>query len=470
MLVVGANDVVNPAARHDKKSPIYGMPIIDADKAKTVIAIKRSMNPGFAGIDNELYYADNTLMVFGDAKSVLGDIVKALAGDGGTLTPPIAAQASRLMQSLIDLFLHLDTHLAEFVATYGVWVYGLLFAIVFAETGLVVTPFLPGDSLLFAAGALAATGALDIWIVVLAADRGGGPRRRGELQRRALHRPARLPRRRHVGRHPQAAQPRASRSRARLLREVRRHGGRARALRADRPHVRAVRGRRGRDDAIRRSSFYNVAGGVAVGGVVRRGRATRSATCRSSRTTSRSWRWASSRCRCCRWSSSSSATGGSNAGKKKGRAEARPPIMSGRPVGRPCPSTLYARRTFSARGPFGPWPLSNVTAWPSRRLSNWTPLHADWWKKYSLPSLAATKPKPLSLTSRLIVPFVEAISNLLCANVTVRCRARNVFRAIVLAGRRVLHGSAQPISLGNSFVRSGADTRDVGSSDRLRKA
>ena len=82
-LVIGANDVVNPAARHDKTSPIFGMPIIDADKAKTVIAIKRSMNPGFAGIDNELYYADNTLMVFGDAKQVLGDIVKAVSGEGG---------------------------------------------------------------------------------------------------------------------------------------------------------------------------------------------------------------------------------------------------------------------------------------------------------------------------------------------------------------------------------------------------
>jgi NAD(P) transhydrogenase subunit beta len=81
VLVVGANDVVNPAARHDAKSPIYGMPIIDADKAKFVIANKRSMNPGFAGIDNELYYADNTLMLFGDAKAVLGDVVKALAGD-----------------------------------------------------------------------------------------------------------------------------------------------------------------------------------------------------------------------------------------------------------------------------------------------------------------------------------------------------------------------------------------------------
>jgi len=81
VLVVGANDVVNPAARTDKASPIYGMPIINADKARFVVANKRSMNPGFAGIDNELYYAENTMMVFGGAKSVLGDIVKALAGD-----------------------------------------------------------------------------------------------------------------------------------------------------------------------------------------------------------------------------------------------------------------------------------------------------------------------------------------------------------------------------------------------------
>jgi NAD(P) transhydrogenase subunit beta len=83
VLVVGANDVVNPAARHDTKSPIYGMPIIDADKARFVIANKRTMNPGFAGIDNELYYADNTLMLFGDAKTVLGDVVKALSGNSG---------------------------------------------------------------------------------------------------------------------------------------------------------------------------------------------------------------------------------------------------------------------------------------------------------------------------------------------------------------------------------------------------
>jgi NAD(P) transhydrogenase subunit beta len=82
-LVVGANDVVNPAARHDKSSPIFGMPIIDADKAKTVLAIKRSMKPGFAGIDNELYTADNTLMVFGDAKQVIGDLAKAVSGEQG---------------------------------------------------------------------------------------------------------------------------------------------------------------------------------------------------------------------------------------------------------------------------------------------------------------------------------------------------------------------------------------------------
>ena len=77
-LVVGANDVVNPAARHDKTSPIYGMPILDVDKAQTVMVIKRSLNPGFAGIDNELYYMDRTLMLFGDAKAFVGEIVKAL--------------------------------------------------------------------------------------------------------------------------------------------------------------------------------------------------------------------------------------------------------------------------------------------------------------------------------------------------------------------------------------------------------
>ncbi|RPJ43871.1 MAG: NAD(P)(+) transhydrogenase (Re/Si-specific) subunit beta [Candidatus Latescibacterota bacterium] len=82
-LVLGANDVVNPAARYDKTTPIYGMPIIDADKAKTVYAVKRSKNPGFAGIDNELYFLDKTFMLFGDAKAVVGELVKQLAGDGG---------------------------------------------------------------------------------------------------------------------------------------------------------------------------------------------------------------------------------------------------------------------------------------------------------------------------------------------------------------------------------------------------
>jgi H+-translocating NAD(P) transhydrogenase subunit beta len=82
-LVLGANDVVNPAARHDRASPIYGMPIIDADKARMCIAIKRTMNPGFAGVDNELYTADRTYMLFGDAKAVVGDLVKQLSGDSG---------------------------------------------------------------------------------------------------------------------------------------------------------------------------------------------------------------------------------------------------------------------------------------------------------------------------------------------------------------------------------------------------
>ena len=82
-LVVGANDVVNPAARHDKSSPIFGMPIIDADKAHLCLAIKRTMSAGFAGIDNELYTADHTYMLFGDAKAVVGEVVKQLSGAAG---------------------------------------------------------------------------------------------------------------------------------------------------------------------------------------------------------------------------------------------------------------------------------------------------------------------------------------------------------------------------------------------------
>ncbi len=77
-LVIGANDVVNPAAQNDKNSPIAGMPILHAYEANTVMVIKRSMNPGFAGIDNELYYMEKTLMLFGDAKSFVSGIVKEL--------------------------------------------------------------------------------------------------------------------------------------------------------------------------------------------------------------------------------------------------------------------------------------------------------------------------------------------------------------------------------------------------------
>jgi len=78
VLVIGANDVVNPAARHDKSSPIYGMPIIDVDKSRTTFVLKRSLGAGYAGVGNELFFADNTQMVFGDAKKTLQGVIAAL--------------------------------------------------------------------------------------------------------------------------------------------------------------------------------------------------------------------------------------------------------------------------------------------------------------------------------------------------------------------------------------------------------
>jgi NAD(P) transhydrogenase subunit beta len=78
VLVVGANDVVNPASRNQPTSPIYGMPILDVDKSSNVVVIKRSMSPGFAGIDNPLFYDPKTVMLFADAKSAIEHVIAAV--------------------------------------------------------------------------------------------------------------------------------------------------------------------------------------------------------------------------------------------------------------------------------------------------------------------------------------------------------------------------------------------------------
>ena len=207
------------------------------------------------------------------------------------------------MAELLDLLLHVDRYLLELVANYGVWIYAILFLIVFAETGLVVTPFLPGDSLLFATGALAATGALDVWLARHPAAGRRHCRRRSQLRCGPVGRTAGDPAVAHRSALGALDQSRLHRARARLLRAARRQGDRAGTVHADRPDVRALRRRRGRD-VVSRVRALQRDRRAGVGGHLPRSRVICSATCRSSRTTSRSSPSASCSCRCCRWWSS----------------------------------------------------------------------------------------------------------------------------------------------------------------------
>ena len=184
------------------------------------------------------------------------------------------------MQTLIDLFVHLDKHLPQLAGAYGPWVYGLLFLIIFAETGLVVTPFLPGDSLLFAAGALAARGIARtsgvelVRLLLVAAILGDAVNYAvGRTSGRGLHRTTtsgllhQLLNREHL------------RKAHAFFEKLRRQGRRARPLRADRPHVRAVRRRRGA--MTYPSSPSTTSPAPSSGSASASAPATPSATCRS---------------------------------------------------------------------------------------------------------------------------------------------------------------------------------------------